>query len=224
MPLKPLWRPPLELLFVELHEEAPIKHAVSDLGATVRMERFVPYFLEKFKAKEASPGKANTFVLFPDRGAHSRYCSSVVQHLELDFDHLLFIQKTRVGDSIDQVQKLFFEQRQGALGEKTSFKAEDHVLIIDDFTNSGSTLFGAVNLVHKMVEAEGRPSVSIFVSHLVAAYDPKVVLSLKAKVHDLGPQCRFYTTNTIPITTDLLRGDDQIEILDISDFIADLVA
>ena len=29
-------RPPLELLFVELHEEAPVARSVSDLGATIR--------------------------------------------------------------------------------------------------------------------------------------------------------------------------------------------
>ena len=39
--MRPVRRPPLELLFVELHEEAPVARSVSDLGATIRkgMER-----------------------------------------------------------------------------------------------------------------------------------------------------------------------------------------
>ncbi|CAE7619376.1 unnamed protein product, partial [Symbiodinium necroappetens] len=99
----------------------------------------------------------------------------------------------------------------------------DHILIIDDFTNSGSTLFGAVELVKKYAGGK-EMNVSIFVSHLVATYDPKVVEGLKDKLHKLGKQCRFYTTNSIPMTTDLLKGDEQATVIDISDFIAELVA
>merc|ERR1719188_2667052 len=223
MPLNPLWRPPLELLFVELHEEAPISHSVSDLGATIRMERFVPYFLDKFKAKRGYAGSAKTFVLFPDHGAYTRYVESVLSRLKLDEDHILFIKKTRVGEKIGQEQKLFFERGQNDLGEKSSFAGSDHILIIDDFTNSGSTLFGAVDLVRKLVEKGGSPAVSIFVSHLVATYDTKVVQKLQEKLHSLGPTCRFFTTNSIPLTTDVLKTDPQVKVFDVSDFIADLV-
>eukprot|EP00439_Symbiodinium_sp_Y106_P043689 s2197_g5.t1 len=201
MPLNPLWRPPLELLF-----EAPVARSVSDLGATIRMERFVPYFLKKYKAKPTYPGKNNVYILFPDHGAYDRYAEAVEQELFLDLDHILYIKKTR-----------------------------DHILIIDDFTNSGSTLFGAVELVKKYAGGK-EMNVSIFVSHLVATYDPKVVEGLKDKLHKLGKQCRafaaiwpqqspgFYTTNSIPMTTDLLKGDEQATVIDISDFIAELVA
>jgi len=222
MPLVPLWRPPLELLFIELHEEAPIVHSVSDLGATVRMERFVPYFLDKFRAKKSYPGKAQMYVLFPDRGAHDRYAESVGNVLKLDEDHILYIKKTRVGDSISQEQKLFYARENAEDGEKTSFEVMDHVLIIDDFTNSGSTLFGAANLAKK-ITAGGSPSVSIFVSHFVAIYDPKCVEAFQQKLHDLGADCNFYCTNSIPQTTGLLKGDPQVEVVDISDFIADMV-
>lgn len=222
MPLNPLWRPPLEILFIELHEEAPIGHSVSDLGATIRMERFVPYFLNKFKQKRTYPGKADMYVLFPDRGAFDRYCASVTKILKLDYDHILFIQKTRIGDSIAQEQKLFYEHGAGELGEKNSFTEKDHVLIIDDFTNSGSTLFGAVNLCQKLTST-GVPSVSIYVTHLVAVYDSKVVDGIKEKLRGLGSRCRLFTTNTIPTTTDFLKGDPQVEVIDISSFIADLV-
>lgn len=224
MPIKPLWRPPLELLFIELHEEAPIRHSVSDLGATIRMERFVPRYLRKYKASDAFAGKGNVFVLFPDHGAYIRYLEAVRNVLELDLDHILYIEKTRVGDSIEQVQTLFFEQPGGgARGTKSSFApATDNVIIIDDFTNSGSTLFGAVNLCTSL--AGGKPmNVSIFVSHLVALYDKKVVEVFLQKLHALGSQCRFVTTNSVPLTTDLIKDDPQVEVLSIAELVADLV-
>eukprot|EP00930_Biecheleria_cincta_P022596 TRINITY_DN16493_c0_g1_i1.p1 TRINITY_DN16493_c0_g1~~TRINITY_DN16493_c0_g1_i1.p1 ORF type:complete len:499 (-),score=90.28 TRINITY_DN16493_c0_g1_i1:68-1471(-) len=223
MPLNPLWRPPLELLFVELHEEVPVSRAVSDLGATIRMERFVPYFLEKFKGKPKYPGKNNMYILFPDHGAYDRYAEAVAERLKLDADHILYIKKTRVGESIGQEQHLFYLLN-GVEKERTAqFTDTDSVLIIDDFTNSGSTLFGAVQLVQTNTAGGAKISVSIFVSHLVATYDDKVVSSLKEKLHNLGPQCHFFTTNSIPSTTNLLKDDPQVTVIDISDFIAEMV-
>jgi len=223
MPLCPLWRPPMELLFVELHEERPIEHSVSDLGATIRMERFVPYFLDKYKGSSKYVGKTHSFVLFPDFGAHTRYVHSVVDRLKLDADHILYIKKTRVGDSIGQEQKLFYETgTPGQSGEKTSFVEGDDILIIDDFTNSGSTLFGAVALAQKMASVP--IGVTIYVSHLVATYDTKAVEVIKEKVKALGPDCRFVTTNTIPHTTELLKNTPQFQVYDISDFIAEMVS
>jgi hypothetical protein len=223
MPLDPLWRPPLELLFIELHEEQPVSHSVSDLGATIRMERFVPYFLDRFKAKPAYAGNQNTFVVFPDHGAFERYFRSVVQRLGLAMDHILFLRKTRVGETIGQEQKLFYETgTPDAEGEKSSFSPTDQVLIIDDFTNSGSTLFGAVNLLGKLTGGNP-PQVTIYVTHLVATYDPKVVSGLLDKLHGLGPTCKFCTTNTIPSCTQVLKDDPQVEVYDIADFIASLV-
>lgn len=225
MPLRPLWRPPLELLFVELHEEAPIAHSVSDLGATIRMERFVPYFLDKYKSKKWYPGAQRMYVLFPDRGALKRNVDSAREILKLDSDHLLWMEKTRVAESIEQKQTLFYEKAPGQPhGEKQQFEPEDHVLIIDDFTQSGSTLFGACALANKMQkDPTNKLNVSIFVAHLVAQYDPKVVESLKAKLKDLGPTCRFFCMNTITPTTQLLKGEPQIEVIDIADWLSTLV-
>jgi len=227
MPLSPLWRPPLELLFVELHEEVPVSHSVSDLGATIRMERFVPYFLEKYKGMPKYPGKTNMFILFPDRGAFDRYSAAVDNVLKLDYDHVLYIKKTRVGEKTEAEPKLFY-QGPSDLGNKELFDAKDHVLIIDDFTNSGGTLFNAVNLVRAMAKSSGDTAiedmrVTIFVSHLVALYDRDVLNSLLKKLHDLGENVKFLTTNTIPSMTNLVKDDPQVEVLDISEFIADLV-
>jgi len=214
----------VELLFVELHEEVPVSHCVSDLGATIRTERFVPYFLDKFRGKKAYPGKNHMYILFPDRGAFTRYSESAKEVLSLDNDHIIFIEKTRVGEQTSIVQKLFYEQGEGQpLGEKTTFKSTDHILIVDDFTNSGGTLFGAVDLVNNLTTGEETPAVDIYVSHIVATYDQKVVSSIKEKLHAMGPKCRLFCTNSIPMTTDLLKDDPQIEVVDISDFLADIV-
>jgi len=215
------------LLFVELHEEVPVSHSVSDLGATIRMERFVPYFLEKYKGMPKYPGKTNMFILFPDRGAFDRYSAAVDNVLKLDYDHVLYIKKTRVGEKTEAEPKLFY-QGPSDLGNKELFDAKDHVLIIDDFTNSGGTLFNAVNLVRAMAKSSGDTAiedmrVTIFVSHLVALYDRDVLNSLLKKLHDLGENVKFLTTNTIPSMTNLVKDDPQVEVLDISEFIADLV-
>merc|ERR1712048_40043 len=94
----------------------------------------------------------------------------------------------------------------------------------DDFTNTGSTVFGAVSLVQKMSEIGGSlPSIHIFIAHLPASYDPAAVEILRKKVHAVGPSCRFSTTNTVPFSANLLKDDPQFEILDVGDFIADLV-
>jgi len=225
LPLKPLWRPPVQLLFVELHEEAPVREAARGLGVTVRMERFVPYFLDKFRTQENYPGKDSTFILFPDHGAYDRYSTSVFEKLGLEPDHVLYIKKTRVGGAIEQEQKLFFEQKgKGEPGEKKSFTKDDHVLIIDDFTNSGSTLFGAVNLSRSLAGDAGDDlAVSIFVSHLVAAYDPAVVQALKDKLKKCGKNCRFYTTGSIPMTTNLLQDEPQAQVLPMVDFLVGLL-
>merc|ERR1712032_1553627 len=125
--------------------------------------------------------------------------------------------------SVGRVEKLFYEKSDREVCEVTSLSSKNHILVIDDFTNSGSSLFGAVNLARKMVEGEGMISFSIYVTHMLAAYDPTTVSGLLRKLHDLGPSCRFYTTNTIPLTTDLLQGESQVQVLDIADFLAALV-
>lgn len=100
---------------------------------------------------------------------------------------------------------------------------EDCVLIMDDFTNSGSTLFGAVELIKGKTQGEGVATVHIFVSHLVATYQEAVVQGLQKKLHALGDKCRLFVTNSIPGTTKLLKSDPQVEVCDLSDFIAELV-
>lgn len=221
-PLHPLWRPKLELIFVELHEELPVISAVRDLPVIVRTERFVPYFLDYFKDKPEYPGKDRMYIVFPDRGAYDRYSAAVRQNLELDMNHILYIPKTRVGDEIKQEKRFVYLEKESE-HEKSGFSDKDSVLVIDDFTNSGSTLLGATGLVQTKSLASNTPQLSIFVSHLVAAYDAKVVEKLKHNLHELPFKCDFYTTNTIPQMTELLKDEFNIYVLDISDFLANIL-
>eukprot|EP00913_Durusdinium_trenchii_P031482 g29475.t1 len=186
MPLNPLWRPPLELLFVELHEEAPVARSVSDLGATIRMERFVPYFLEKFKGKPTYPGKNNMYILFPDYGAYSRYATSVRERLKTENEKSTHFNGSKESVGTCRLEAIAIRHCQKGISMNSSMDMEDHILIIDDFTNSGGTLFGAVKLVKMYAGGSEQINVSIFVSHLVATYDPKTVEGLKEKLHELG--------------------------------------
>jgi len=213
---------------VELHEEDPVRSAISIPRISIRTERFVPFFLDGFKDRSLYPGAENLFVLFPDHGAYDRYKSSVEARLELAEDHILYINKTRVGSAIKQEQKLHYQLPSGSSGEKTSFQKGNHVLIIDDFTNSGSTLFGAVSLVRSLLRSDGKAvseqeqmdglPVSIFVSHLVAAYDADTVSKIRSKLAALGATCRLFTTDSIPLTTKLLADEPQAEVLPLADF------
>merc|ERR1712032_1226843 len=93
----------------------------------------------------------------------------------------------------------------------------------DDFTNTGSTSFGAVDVLEKVyIDSGSRPSVHIFNAHFPASYDPAMVEKLRRKVHAI-PSCRFITTNTVPFAANLLKGDPRFEILDVCEFIAELV-
>lgn len=224
--MDPLWRPPLKLFFIELHEDEPVERVAADLGVEVGMERFVPYFLGKFKVSPSfsETGTEKTFVLFPDHGAYDRYLACVIDVLNLSQDHVLWINKHRTGGSIEQEKKINFQDSSGEQGEKSSFTAEDHVVIIDDFTNSGSTLFGAVGLVRSLAGGDGSNlQTTIFVTHTVASYDEAACKGLLTKLEELGPTCKYCTTDTLPKSAQILEGNPQVQIFPISAFLAELV-
>lgn len=95
-------------------------------------------------------------------------------------------------------------------------------MVIDDFTNSGSTLFGAVNIVRSMVPG-GELAAQIFVSHTVAAYDDKMLEGLLKKLEECGPNVRFSTTDTLPRHAEILKTHPQVDVYSIVDFLADLL-
>jgi len=226
--LEPLWRPPLELLFLELHEEAPVRRAASDLGVSVRAERLVPHLLawllRQPAARRGDLGPSGTFVLFPDKGAYERYLAGAMRELGLAQEHVLWTNKRRTGARVEQGQQLLFRPTAStAEQELVHLGPDDHVLVIDDFTNSGSTLFGAARLVRSLPGAGEGLRISILVPHTVAAYDEGTLRGLLAALEGLGPRCRYVTTDTIPGSARLLRGHPQAEVVPVAEFLAEVL-
>lgn len=224
--IAPLWRPPVKVLFIEVHEEDPVQLAAADLGVEVRNQRFAPYFLGKFKASQGFTdfGTEKTYVLFPDHGAYDRCRDFVIKILGLSSDHVLWMNKSRTGGTIEQEKKINFISASGDQGEKDVFTGEDHVVIIDDFTNSGSTLFGAATLVKSLAGDDGANlQTTIFVSHTVASYDDAALEGLASKLEKMGPTCKYCTTDTLPKSAGFLSGNPQVQIFPISEFLAELV-
>ena len=70
------------------------------------------------------------------------------------------------------------------------------MLIADDFTNSGSTLFGSAKIVREW-SAEG-VRVEAYVTHLVAKYDPGTVKKLVSSLYEEGSLDYFHCSDSIP--------------------------
>ena len=154
--------------------------------------------------------RAKTFVVFPDGGAHKRFYTMVHTRLfaGLPYDHILWIKKTRVGADITQADGFNYVDEAGAERAYAAgtFPAGAHVILADDFTQSGSTLMGGA----RMIRARAGPGtrVSAYVSHFVAKYDRATVRAFSEKLHGAGsPLDHFYCTDSIPNVVRWLRDD-----------------
>ena len=98
---------------------------------------------------------------------------------------VLWISKTRVGASITQKNDLFYINSKGEEC-KLQGKLPDNstVLIADDFTNSGSTIFGGAEIVRS--HAGPGTTVNAFVSHFVAKYDEPTVKKFVEKLYQVA--------------------------------------
>jgi hypothetical protein len=80
-----------------------------------------------------------------------------------------------------------------------SIPAGSHVLIPDDFTNSGSTLFGGATIVRSHIQGEA--TVAAWVSHFVAKYEHGVAAKFVAKLYSEGGQksdlSAFYCSDSV---------------------------
>ena len=153
---------------------------------------------------------SKVIVVFPDVGAFRRFVEMVKACLRgLRDEQVLFIEKSRVGTEVEQSDCLNYFDAQGAKQQREELPAGSSVLIPDDFTNSGSTLFGAATIVRK--HALGPMAVSSFVTHFVAKYDRTVVDKFVAKLYSEGDNKsdldQFYTTDTIANTTKWLMEE-----------------
>jgi phosphoribosylpyrophosphate synthetase len=76
----------------------------------------------------------------------------------------------------------------------------------DDFTNSGSTLFGGAEIIRK--HAGGNNRVAAYVSHYVAKYDRGTVTKFVDKLYGKdAPLDEFHCTDSIPNVIAWLKED-----------------
>ena len=148
------------------------------------------------------------FVIFPDKGAYNRFHGMVEKQLgSIPKANVLYIEKKRVGTDVSQAEALQYYAADGSVGTRDSLPAGSVVLIPDDFTNSGSTLFGGAAIVRRLA-AGGQVNVAAFVTHFVAKYDQAVVSSFVERLYRTPAELdAFYTTDSLPLTTQWLEAE-----------------
>jgi len=162
---------------------------------------FLKRMLSKTLAAHAG-GIANAFVVFPDHGAHRRFYLMVHTALPgIALDRICWIDKSRVGAEVSQAERLsYLDEEATVVVREGQLPAGSYVLIADDFTNSGSTLFGGAKIIRKL--SGGPVTVAAYVSHFLAKYDQKTVAGFASKLYgDDGGDAAldyFYTTDSIP--------------------------
>ena len=238
--------PPQQLLLLDIHEYEDLEVA---LNATRRWANKVrpydpvtgrgTYFASAFdhflktvilpRVRAAAPRdlEERSFVVFPDGGAHRRFYTMVHTCLAgIPFDHILWIDKTRVGAAVSQAEGFNYIDAAGR--EKRlvgKFPEGSFVLLADDFTNSGSTLFGGAEIIRR--NAASKIEVHAYVTHFVAKYDRSTVTKFVAKLYEedrpvdvsgslegIAPKMldEFHCTDSIPDVTMWLREDVQAQV------------
>lgn len=212
---------PMRLLLIDIHEYEDLERC---LNATSRWSNVpTPYdfvhgqgtfFASGFNSFLADvflptlTDVSKAFVVFPDFGAHRRFYTMVHTQVKgLPLEHVLWIDKSRVGEKVTQTDGFSYVDAAGKeVHRDAPFPDNAQVLIADDFTNSGSTLFGGANIIRK--HAGSGISVSAYVSHFVAKYDRSTVASFAKKLYaeDGGAPSLdyFHCTNSIPLVTSWL--------------------
>jgi len=157
-------------------------------GSTVAsLHSTVPLLLKELRATTNI-----TTVAFPDDGAAKRF-----SHYFTDdrFD-VVVCGKVRNGD-----QRVVTVQDGDPAGKD--------VIVVDDLVQTGGTLFECGTQLRKL----GAASVACFVAHSVF---PKEAWRRFLRGADRDVFHTFYTTNSIPTTTDKLPTDDVFTVLDIT--------
>jgi len=204
--------PPKQALFVDIHEYAELERWLVATGSwsnprqrydfaagsgTFFASAFRDFLSREFAPKLDAPGSA--FVVFPDHGAHRRFCTMVVTQVGgISRERVLFLSKKRTGTEITQSSMLSFVDEAGEVRSRDEPLPEGAtVLIADDFTNSGSTLFGGADIIRK---SGGRDlTVSAYVSHFVAMYSRSTVAKFVERLYDESALLdRFHCTDSIP--------------------------
>jgi len=238
---------PKQVLMVDLHEVDDLERILNATGQWSNQRRpynFVhgvgTYFasgLDHFLARVLLPTLPNisqSFIVFPDAGAHRRFYTMVHTQLEgIPLENILFISKSRVGTEVTQEERLSFVSEKGEVVDRPQLlPTGSQIVIVDDFTNSGSTLFGGADIVRK--RSAGKVTVSAYVSHYVAKYDRQAVVKFVSTLYgDNGRSPtldRFYCTDSIPTVVGWLveecntrGGNSRVQVVPLAPLIADWI-
>mmetsp|Transcript_17011 Transcript_17011/g.36658 ORF Transcript_17011/g.36658 Transcript_17011/m.36658 type:complete len:407 (+) Transcript_17011:86-1306(+) len=210
----------MEFVFFSSSQEERIRSAFEDQlsQSSVRFVQFIPYFLPDLGAAEEENGI--TYVLFPSRGLYEKHWeASVKSRRDLELSQILWL---------DAGSICYLEQPTSSWEKAKcvkSFQTEDHVIIIEEALTNPNVIVGAARLARSLAPhgAGNVLSLSLFVPHFVADYDREVVSTTRTTMWKISRRCRMFTTNTIPLMADLLRQDQEIDVLSIAQFIADTV-
>lgn len=221
--------PPKQILFIDIHDDLNgppvVECALSKTGkwanpvvqydvvtgnGTYFASAFA-YFLAHTYLPQLEGSLETKMVIFPDVGAYTRFHTMVETTLAgIPKANVLFIEKKRVGTQVEQSETLNYMAEDGSQQARESLPSGSTILIPDDFTNSGSTLFGGAKIVKSKVQGEAK-AISAFVSHFVAKYDRAVVDKFVTQVYSEGGYASamdtFYCTDSIPNTTSWLQEE-----------------
>mmetsp|Transcript_27495 Transcript_27495/g.83656 ORF Transcript_27495/g.83656 Transcript_27495/m.83656 type:complete len:449 (+) Transcript_27495:107-1453(+) len=223
-PKPPLPPPPKKrLMLLDIHEYEDLELALNASGAWANPQ--VPYdyvhgtgtyfasafdyFLQYILQAKFTGDKSGCFVVFPDAGAHRRFHRMVMRACQIGQTQILWIPKSRIGADIKQTNGLMYLDEAGAERLRADpIPGSSYVLLADDFTNSGSTLFGGAKVIRK--HAEPSVHVAAYVSHFVGKYDRPTVSKFVSSLYDnTGERSldEFYCTDSVAQTIAWLRED-----------------
>lgn len=157
------------------------------------LETAVPLFLEKLK--ESHKGE-KIAIAFPDDGARKRF------HTHFTEFPLILCNKTRRGD------KRIVEVAEGDVEGY-------HVFIVDDLVKTGGTLLDCKRALFK----NGASKVSAFVTHAIFPLESWKRFTYDSE--DSQSFSRFYTTDSCPQVTDIIKEHTPFEILSLGKSIYD---
>jgi len=156
----------------------------------------IPVFVDQLEKKHS---KENIAIAFPDEGAWKRF------HKQFKDFRVIICTKIRDGN-----------KRIVTVGEGNEYCVDSHVFIVDDLVKTGGTLLECKKALRKF----GAKFVSAFVTHSV--FPQNSWTRFTSEPEDIRFK-HFYTTNSCPATTNVIKNQAPFEVLDLAPTILKLL-
>lgn len=165
----------------------PIRFYFNTNNVIIKLHSAIPMLISHISS--------NSIIVFPDDGAYKRFKNYFSQF------KIIVCSKVRIGNKrvINIVDKLHFP-------ENDDNCKYDEVIIVDDLVQSGGTLCKCKEALEKY----GYNNISAFVTHAVFPNDGW-------RKMESANFNKFYTTNTVPETTDKLVNNSKFKIFSLFD-------